>query len=83
MNLFVVAADAVIVVMLLCLLIILRETAIRRIIASQVFTLLGATALVLFAIGYDDPDFCDLGIALAILSFGSTLAYAHFFERWL
>ena len=83
MNVFVAAGDAVIVVMLFCLLAILRGTAIRRIIASQVFTLLGAVALVLFAIGYDEPDFCDLGIALAILSFGGTLVYAHFWGRWM
>jgi multisubunit Na+/H+ antiporter MnhF subunit len=82
MNLFVAAADCVIGVMLVCLVSIVRGTAIRRIIASQVFTFLGAVALVLFSIGYDDPDFCDLGIALAILSFGGTLAYAHFWERW-
>lgn len=62
---------------------VLRGTAIRRIVAAQVFTFLGAVELVLLAIAYDRPDFCDLGIALGLLSFAATMAYARFFERWL
>lgn len=83
MNPFVAGGDAMLAVLLVALIAILRDTAIRRMIAAQVLTLIGAVALMLFAIGYDRPDFCDLGIALGLLSFGGSLAFAHFFERWL
>lgn len=83
MNPFHAGADGLMIVMLLGLLVLLRGSALRRMIALQLFTLFGAIVLVLLAVAYDRPDFCDLGIALGLLSFGGTLAYAHFFERWL
>jgi multisubunit Na+/H+ antiporter MnhF subunit len=82
-NLYADAANGLMTIMLLMLAAILRDTALRRIIALGVFTLFGAVALMLYSIAFERPDFADLGIALAILSFGGTMAYAHFFERWI
>ena len=83
LNPFVLGGEAMLAVMLVTLAPILRDTAVRRIIAAQVLTLFGSIALMLFAIGFDRPDFCDLGLALGLLSFGGTLCYAQLLERWL
>lgn len=55
----------------------------RRVIAAQLIVLIASVDLVLLAIAFGSPSFADLAIALAILSIGGTLIFAHFLERWL
>jgi multisubunit Na+/H+ antiporter MnhF subunit len=35
------------------------------------------------AVGLQRPTVADIPMALAVMSFGSSLLYAHFLERWL
>jgi multicomponent Na+:H+ antiporter subunit F len=39
--------------------------------------------LLLLCEGVSRPEFADLALALAILSFGGSLVYARFLERWV
>lgn len=55
----------------------------RRLIGLQFVAALGAIELVLLSIAFATESFADLGIAVALLSIGATLTYAHFTERWL
>ena len=69
--------------MAIALYLICSADAVRRLIALQFFSTLAATQLVLLSIVYATEEFADLGVTLALLSIGGTLAYAHFLERWL
>ena len=62
---------------------ILAADTVRRLIALQFFTALASTQLVLLSIVFVTEEFADLGVTLALLSIGGTLAYAHFLDRWL
>ena len=83
MNLWELAGDGFLVIIILMLPSILRGSAVRRMVCAGAITLCASAALLLFALGFERPDFMDLAIALALLSVGSTLAYAHAVERWL
>jgi multisubunit Na+/H+ antiporter MnhF subunit len=45
--------------------------------------MLVSTQLVLLSIVFATEEFSDVGVALALLSIGATIAYGHFLERWL
>jgi len=63
--------------------IIISGDTVRRLIALQLAGMLVATQLVLLSIVFATEEFADVGITLALLSLGATLAYGHFLERWL
>jgi len=63
--------------------IVLRGDSVRRLIGLQLAGMLVATQLVLLSIVFATEEFADVGVTLALLSIGATLAYAHFLERWL
>lgn len=71
------------VVLIVGLLGILRGSAMRRLVALQLLTFLASVTIMLYAFAFGRPDFSDLGLALALLGFGGTLAFAHVVERWL
>jgi multisubunit Na+/H+ antiporter MnhF subunit len=63
--------------------VILSGDTVRRLIALQLAGMLVSTQLVLLSIAFATEQFADLGVALALLSIGATIAYGHFLERWL
>lgn len=63
--------------------IILSGDTMRRLIGVQLAGMIVSVQLVLLSIVFATEEFADLGVALALLSIASTLAYAHFLERWL
>ncbi|HEY9179366.1 MAG TPA: monovalent cation/H+ antiporter complex subunit F [Candidatus Baltobacteraceae bacterium] len=63
--------------------IIVSGDTMRRLIALQLAGMLVATQLVLLSIAFATEEFADLGVAVALLSIGATIAYGHFLERWL
>jgi multisubunit Na+/H+ antiporter MnhF subunit len=63
--------------------VIISGDSVRRLIALQLVGMLGATQLILLSIAFATEEFADLGVALALLSIGATIAYGHFLERWL
>jgi multicomponent Na+:H+ antiporter subunit F len=52
-----------------------------RIVALDLMTLLAVGVIALFAIREDKPVFLDAAIALALVAFLGTVAYARFLER--
>jgi multicomponent Na+:H+ antiporter subunit F len=52
-----------------------------RIVALDLLTLLAVGVIALFAIREDQPVFLDAAIALALVAFLGTVAYARFLER--
>ncbi|HZZ63889.1 MAG TPA: monovalent cation/H+ antiporter complex subunit F [Candidatus Baltobacteraceae bacterium] len=69
--------------MLVALYVVLSGESVRRVIALQLLTMLGATQLVLLSIVFANDEFADAGVTLALLSIGGTVCYVHFLERWL
>lgn len=63
--------------------IIISADSVRRLIALQLAGMLVATQLVLLSVAFATEEFADVGVALALLSIGATIAYGHFLERWL
>lgn len=61
----------------------LTADVVRRIVAAQLAGLLVAVQLVLLSVVFGNPSFCELGQAMALLSIGGGLLFAHFLDRWL
>jgi multisubunit Na+/H+ antiporter MnhF subunit len=83
MNLWLVAATALVVGLAACGLVCLREQTMDRLVALELGGLLTALAVVLLAEGFDRVSLYDLALTLVLLSFASTMVFAHFLERWL
>ena len=83
LNPWLFAADAMMILTIVVSFAILRGSAVRRLVALQLLTFFGAITIMLYAFAFARPDFSDLGIALALLGYGGTLAFAHVIERWL
>lgn len=76
-------AELLFVPMAVALYVVISGDTVRRLIALQLATMLAGTQLVLLSIVFATEEFADLGVALALLSIGATIAYGHFLERWL
>jgi multisubunit Na+/H+ antiporter MnhF subunit len=76
-------AELLFIPMAVALWIIISGDTMRRLIALQLAGMLGATQLVLLSIAFATEEYADVGVALALLSLGATIAYGHFLERWL
>lgn len=83
LNAWLFAADAMLVLTICALVGLIGGTSVRRLVALQLVTFFAAVAMMLYAFAFARPDFADLGLALALLSFGGSLAFAHVLERWL
>ena len=55
----------------------------QRLVALEFAQVLLTLVLLLLAAGYGQATFFDIPLALAILSFASSLTFARFLERWL
>jgi len=55
----------------------------QRLIALQLIGTLATLQMMLLAVAFATEAFADLAVVMALLSTGSTVAYAHFMERWL
>lgn len=76
-------AELLFIPMAVALWVIISGDTVRRLVALQLAGMLAATQLVLLSIVFATEEFADLGVALALLSIGATIAYGHFLERWL
>ena len=57
--------------------------AVSRLVALQAGTTQCALILLSIAVAFHRDIFADLSLTLAILSFGASLVFARFLERWL
>lgn len=76
-------AELLLIPLALALWVIVSGDTMRRLIALQLAGMLISTQLVLLSIAFATEEYADVGVALALLSIGATIAYGHFLERWL
>jgi multisubunit Na+/H+ antiporter MnhF subunit len=76
-------AELLFIPMAVALWVIVSADSVRRLVALQLVGMLGSTQLVLLSIAFATEEYADVGVALALLSIGATIAYGHFLERWL
>lgn len=77
------AAIALAVGFVLCGLVCVRARTVDRVIAVELGSLLAALEIVLLAEAFHRDFLYDLALTLTLLSFASTMVFAHFLERWL
>jgi multisubunit Na+/H+ antiporter MnhF subunit len=63
--------------------VIWRHPPIDGLAAMELASPIVVTILLLLCEGVSRPEFADLALALAILSFGGGLVFARFLERWV
>ncbi|MDP9224282.1 MAG: monovalent cation/H+ antiporter complex subunit F [Actinomycetota bacterium] len=83
MNVWLVAALALIVGLIPCAVVAFREPPMDRLVALEVASVIVCLILLLLAQGFHQPSFFDLALALALLSFAGGLVFARFLERWV
>lgn len=83
MNPWLIAATALVVGLIPCGWVIVRGRTMDRLVAVELAGMLTGLTIVLLAEGFDRNSLYDLALALTLLSFASTLVFAHVLERWL
>lgn len=83
MNPFEWAAAGLVLVMAVCGWVCAREAPMDRVVALQLASAADCLALVCLAQAFGRPIFMDLAVVLAFLSFGGSLVYVRFAERWV
>jgi multisubunit Na+/H+ antiporter MnhF subunit len=83
MNAFVVAALAMIVATLPCLIVVWRGSPIEAVVGYETIGAIAVMVLLLLAEGFQRSGEFELPILLAVLMLGSGLVFVRFFERWL
>lgn len=83
MNIWQMAALALVLLMTPAAAIIAKAPKLDQLVALQFATTAGALALMLIAEGIHRASFFDIPLTLALLSYPASLLFAHFYERWL
>ena len=83
MNIWLLAAGALMVCMIPCGLVCLRGDTFHRLVGLEAAGLIASLVFLLLAEGFHRAPFTDLALALALLSFGGGLVFVRFLERWL
>jgi len=83
LNMGLVAAMALLVALVPCLVVILRARMASGLAAFQLAGTVTILAVLLLAVGFHRTIVADIPVALAVLSFPSSILFAHFLERWL
>lgn len=83
MNVWFGASEALLLLLVPAGVLVLRGTAVDRIVGLQLATSIAIVALLTIEQGLERQSFFDLSLALAVLSFPSTLLLARFYRRWL
>lgn len=83
MNLWLIAALALLVGLVPCSIVIYKEAPMDRLVGLELASVIVCLILLLIAQGIHRPPFFDLALAAALLSFAGGLVFARFFERWV
>ncbi len=83
MNVWLVAATALLAGIVPCGIVAWRAPVMDALVALNLLGLLAALDLMLLAEGFGRAPFYDLAVALALLSCVGTLVFARFLERWV
>lgn len=83
MNFWLLATAALLLGFVPCGIIARRYTVLDALVALEMASLLAVLALLLMAVGFNRAPFTDLALVLAVLSFGGSLVFVRFVERWV
>lgn len=83
MNVWLLAAAALMFGLVPCGIVVFTRDAINRLVGLEMAGLIETLILIFLAEGFHNPNFYDLAVAMALLSFGGGLVFARFMERWL
>lgn len=83
MNAFVIAAIAMLIGMIPCLVVIWRGSAMQAVAGYEAISSIAIMVLVLLPVGFSRSGEMELPVLLALLLFGSGLVFARALERWL
>jgi len=83
-NAWILAAAGFTLCLVPCAFVALRaRNVVDRLVALEMASACESLALLVLAEGFERTIFFDLALSLALLSFGGTLVFARFLERWL
>jgi len=82
-NAWLIAAAALVFALVPCGIVCFRGTAVERMVGLEMAGILNSLILLLLAQGLNNPNFYDLAVAMALLTFGGGLVFVRFLERWL
>ena len=83
MNAWLMAAAGMLLALIPCGIICFKGTAMDRMAGLEMAGILVSLILLLLAQGFNNPNFYDLSLTLALLTFGGGLVFVRFLERWL
>ncbi len=83
MNAWLIAAAALLFALVPCGIACFRGTAMERVLGLEMAGIVDCLILLLLAQGFNNPNFYDLAVALALLDFGGGLVFVRFLERWM
>lgn len=83
LNPWLIAAGVLAAGLIPCGVVIARKSLADGLAALQLAGILTTLAALLMAAGFHRPIVADIPMALAVLSYPSSLLFAHFLERWL
>jgi multisubunit Na+/H+ antiporter MnhF subunit len=82
-NAFVIAAIAMLIGMIPCLVVIWRDSELPALIGYEVISSIAVMVLVLLPVGFNRFGMMELPVLLALLLFGGGLVFVRVLERWL
>ncbi len=83
MNVWLIAAAALMFGLIPCGIVVFTRDAMNRLAGLEMAGMIETLILIFLAQGYNNTNFYDLALAMALLSFGGGLVFARFLERWL
>ncbi len=83
MNVWLAAATALFCSLVPLMWVVGRRAPIDGLAALELASPIVGAALILLCEGVSRPEFADLALALTIMSFGGSLVFARFLERWV
>ncbi len=83
MNAWLIAAAALIFALIPCGIVVFKGTPMDRLVGLEMAGILESLILLLLAQGFNNPNFYDLALTMALLAFGGSLVFVRFLERWL
>lgn len=83
MNVFVIAAVAMLAGVIPCGIVASRGTVMDAVVAYETLSAIVIMVLLLLADGFKRSGEFELAVVLAVLMLGSGLVFARFLERWL
>jgi multicomponent Na+:H+ antiporter subunit F len=83
MNAWIWAAAGLLVALVPCGISVFRGQPTDRLVGLEMAGIVESILLIVLAEAFRRPDFTDLAVAAALLTFGGGLVFARFLERWL